>query len=163
MKYALILILFCVCCGVGYVMSQKFSKRKKFFDTLIILAEKLSLEINFSRERLQVLMNNFDENSKKNLLGIDQKFSDFLDKKCDLDMSIFKNADCLKPDEKESVLLFLKTLGRSDVENQTKEIANFVSRFAEVKKVCDAEQKKYGSLCIKLGVIAGIFLAIIII
>ena len=67
----------------------------------------------------------------------------------------------LKNDEKDLVFMFFKALGRRDVENQTKELQGFVSRFSEVKTKCDAEQKKYGALSIKLGVVAGLFWAVI--
>ncbi len=164
MKYLLILFVFVICVGVGYFFSTKYMKRKKFFASLISLADKLSLEINFSRERLKVLLENFDANSKKHLLGIDENFVRYLDRNCELtNDEIFKNVNCLKPDERDLILLFFKTLGRSDVENQTKEIQTFVSRFGEIKKKCDEEQKKYGSLSIKLGVVAGLFFAIVMI
>lgn len=163
MKYLLILAIFALCVGVGYFFSSKYMKRKKFFGSLIALADKLSLEINFSRERLKVLLQNFDSTAKKSLLGIDERFVSYLNKECELTSEdIFKKADCLKPEEKDVVLMFFKTLGRSDVENQTKEIQSYVSRFGDFKKKCDEEQKKYGSLAIKLGVIAGLFCAIII-
>ncbi len=163
MKYVFILILFCGCTFMGYVFSRKYQKRKRFFASLISLADKLSIEINFSRERLKVLVLNFDETTRKNLLGIDQKFVDFLDKKCELTSEIFKGIDILKQEEKDLILLFFKTLGRSDVENQTKEISSFVARFSEIKAICDQEQKKYGSLSLKLGIVAGLFLVIILI
>ncbi len=164
MKYILIILVFFICLGVGYFFSMKYMKRKKFFTSLIALADKLSLEINFSRERLKVLLQNFDASAKKNLLGVDENFVKYLDKNCELtNEEIFKKADCLKSEEKDLILLFLKTLGRSDVENQTKEIQTFVARFGEIKQKCDEEQKKYGSLSIKLGVVAGLFFAIIMI
>lgn len=163
MKYVLIVFIFCLCAFVGYIFSVKYMKRKKFFNSLIVFADKLSLEINFSRERLKVLLENFDSANKKNLLGIDEKFVEFLDKKIELTSeNIFKKADVLKNDEKDFILLFLKTLGRSDVENQTKEIQNFVSRFNEMKTQCDTEQKKYGSLSLKLGIVAGLFWVVIL-
>ena len=161
MKYAFICLAFCVCTFVGYSFSKKYTKRKKFFSSLIFLADKLSLEINFSRERLKVLIENFDETNKKNLLGLDEKFVQYLDKKIELDGDIFQKINILKPEEKDLILLFLKALGRSDVENQMKEIEGYISRFAEVKAVCDTEQKKYGSLSLKLGIDSGLFLAII--
>lgn len=164
MKIFFIAAIFCVCVVIGWRFSNKYLRRKKFFASLITLADKLSLEINFSRERLKVLLENCDENTKKNLLEIDKRFVDYLDKKCELTgEEIFKKADILKNDEKDAVLLFLKTLGRSDVENQTKEIKNFVAKFNEIKSGCDQEHKKYGSLSLKLGVIAGLFFAIILI
>lgn len=162
MKYVLIVIVFCACVMVGYIISNRFSRRKKFFTSLIAFADKISVEINFSRERLKILIENFDTSNKNNLLGIEKRFLDYLDKKCELtNEEIFQKNDLLKPEEKDLILLFLKTLGRSDVENQTKEINSFVSRFNEIKSVCDVEHKKYGSLSMKLGVIAGLFCAII--
>ena len=96
MKYILIVMLFCLCVGVGYFFSLKYLKRKRFWGALINLADKLSLEINFSRERLKVLFSSFDMNNKKHLLGIDDAFVDFLDKKCELTKeNIFKNAQVL--------------------------------------------------------------------
>ncbi len=164
MKYVLIVIVFCACVWVGHIISNRFSKRKKFFASIIAFADKLAVEINFSRERLRVLIENFDTSNRKNMIGIDQKFLDYLDKKCELTSEeIFQKNDLLKPDEKDFVLLFLKTLGRSDVENQTKEIQSFISRFNEIKAQCDVEHKKYGSLSLKLGIIAGLFCAIIMI
>lgn len=164
MKYVLIVLLFLACVGVGYIFSVKYRKRKNFFAAIIALADKLSLEINFSRERLKNLLESFDKETAKHLLGVDEKFVEYLDKKSELvDAEIFKKADCLKSDEKNLILLFLKTLGRSDVENQTKEISNFKAQFGEIKKKCDEEQKKYGTLSIKLGVVAGLFCAIILI
>ena len=128
------------------------------------MAEKLSVEINFSRERLKVLIENLDASTKANMFGVEKQFVEYLDKKCELTQeAIFKNADCLKNDEKELILLFFKTLGRSDVENQTKEIQTFISRFQDVKKVCDEEQKKYGKLSVKLGIVAGLFFVVVLI
>lgn len=162
MKYILILMVFCICVFVGYFFSAKYNKRKKFFAAIISFANKISLDINFSRERLKVLIQNFDEGTKKHLLGIDERFLDYLDKKCELENeAIFGKIEILKKEEKDLLLLFFKTLGRSDVENQTKEIQSFISRFVEVKDSCDKEQKKYGSLSLKLGFVAGLFFAVV--
>jgi len=162
MKYLLILVVFALCTYIGYIFSVKYNKRKKFFNALIGFADKLSLEINYSRERLKVLIENFDSKQKKCLLGVDESFLNYLDKKEELSQeNMFKKATILKNDEKDAVMLFFKTLGRSDVENQTKEIGSFVTRFSEIKNLCDQEQKKYGSLSLKLGIIAGLFCAVI--
>ena len=152
MKYLLIVVVFCLCSYIGYIFSVKYNKRKKFFASLICFADKLSLEINYSRERLKVLIEGFDSKQKKCLLGVDEAFLQYLEKKEELTQeNLFKKAQVLKNDEKDSVLLFFKT----------KEISSFVSRFSEIKTVCDQEQKKYGSLSLKLGIIAGLFCAVI--
>ena len=101
MKYFFIGLVFCLCVFVGYIISKKFAKRKKFFEGIIAFADKLSLDINFSRERLRVLIENFDLNQRKNLLGIDVAFLDFLDKKGELsNENVFKRADVLKSEER---------------------------------------------------------------
>lgn len=163
MKYLIIVSIFSLCVFIGFKFSSRYTKRKKFFDSIIVLADKLSMEINFSRERLKVLLENCDTSTQKNLLEIDKKYIDFLDKKCELNTeTIFGKTTLLNNDEKQLVVLFFKTLGRSDVENQTKEIKSFIARFSEIKNKCDIEQKKYGSLSAKLGVVAGLMFAIVL-
>lgn len=164
MKYALLVILFLICTFVGYFFSLKYKKRQKFFSSLIMLAEKLDVEINYSRERLKKLIQEFDNNQRKNLMGIENNYLNFLDGDEELNSELlFKNISFLKPSEKDLVFLFFKNLGRSDVENQSKEIKSYVKRFEEQSKICDSENKKYGSLCTKLGIIAGLFLVVILI
>ena len=120
MKWIIMGVLFCVCVGVGYLFSMKFKKRVQFYSALIMLAQKLDVEINFSRERLKKLIESVDDKTRKNL-------------------------------------------GRSDVTGQTKEIQNFLKRFDDNLAKCATENKKYGSLCIKLGIIAGLFMVVILI
>ena len=129
-----------------------------------MLGEKLDIEISYSRERLKKLIEEFDENQKKNLLGIDKNYISFLssDEEFKSDL-LFKNVNILKPSEKDMIFLFFKNLGRSDVDNQTKEIKSYVKRFEELSKTCDLENKKYGSLCTKLGIIVGLLFVVLLI
>lgn len=163
MKYFIIIFIFILCVFIGYIFSIKYKKRKNFFSSIITLANKLSLEINFSRERLKILIENSDFSSKKYLYEIDKKFVDFLDKKSELtEEYLFEKIDFLTKEEKEIVYMFFKTLGRSDVENQTKEIQNFLKRFSQSYEQCESQQKKYGPLSVKLGIVAGLFFAVLI-
>ena len=164
MKYVLLGLVFCVCVGVGYIFSLKYKRRQKFFSALIMLAEKLDVEINYSRDRLKKLIQEFDEGQKKHLLGIDKNYIQYLDGDEEFKTEVlFKNINILKSSEKDLIFIFFKNLGRSDVENQSKEIKNYVKRFEEQSKTCDIENKKYGALCTKLGIVAGLFLVVILI
>ena len=164
MKYILLGILFVICTMAGYIFSLKYKRRQRFFSSLIMLAEKLDVEINYSRERLKKLIQEFDLNQKKNLMGVENNYLNFLDGDGELTSELlFKNISFLKQSEKDLVFLFFKNLGRSDVENQSKEIKSYVKKFEDVSKICDAENKKYGSLCTKLGIIAGLFLIVVLI
>jgi len=164
MKIFLLILLFAICVLVGYMFSLKYKKRQKFFSSLIMLAEKLDVEINYSRDRLKKLIEEFDANSKKHLLGIDDNYVGYLQGTDELTSDfLFKNISILKPSEKDLIFLFFKNLGRSDVENQTKEIKSYVKRFEQQSQVCDNENKKYGALCTKLGIIVGLFIVVILI
>ncbi len=163
-KYILLLLLFCISVFVGYMFSLKYRRRQKFFSSLIMLAEKLDVEINYSRETLKKLVLEFDPNHRKYLCGIDGNYVSFLEGEGDLTAeALFKNISILKASEKDLIYLFFKSLGRSDVENQSKEIKSYVKRFEALSSVCDNENKKYGALCTKFGIIAGLFIVVILI
>ena len=121
------------------------------------------MEINFSRGPLKKLIEGMDEKTKRNLFGLDKNFLNYLSGSEELTQeALFKNCPVLKPEEKEMVFLFFKSLGRSDVLGQSKEILNFVKRFDENLTKCASENKKYGSLSLKLGFIAGLFIVVIL-
>ena len=79
MKWIVIVLLFTISVFLGYMFSSKYKKRMSFFSSLILLAQKLDVEINFSRERLKKLIENFDTKSKQNLLEVDKNFLTYLD------------------------------------------------------------------------------------
>ena len=164
MKWVLMAVIFVICVFIGVIFSSKYKKRVQFFSALILLAQKLDVEINYSRERLKKLIESFDEKSKKNLLGVDIAFLEYLDKGGELTSEkLFKKSGILKTEEKETVTLFFKNLGRSDVENQTKEIKNSLSRFEKLQSDATNDNKKYGTLGTKLGIITGLVIAILLI
>ena len=87
MKWIIMGVLFCVCAGVGYLFSMKFKKRVQFYSALIMLAQKLDVEINFSRERLKKLIESVDDKTRKNLFEVDKNFISYLDSEGELDMN----------------------------------------------------------------------------
>lgn len=164
MKWILMGILFACCVVVGYIFSSKYKKRMSFFSTLILLAQKLDVEINFSRERLKKLIESFDEKSRGALLGIDKAFIDYLENGGELTSErLFGKNNLIKSEDREIVTIFFRSLGRSDVENQSKEIKNSISRFEKLLNDASSENKKYGKLGTKLGIITGLAIIIILI
>ena len=163
-KWSIMIILFFLCLIIGYYFSKKYTNRLKFFKSIILLCQNLDIEINYSRERLKKLISDYDEKTKKNLLGIDEEFLKYLDNPKELKKEeLFKNASILKKEEQDLIFLFFKNLGRSDVENQTNELKNFIAKFEEIKIKAENENKKYGSLSLKLGLITGLFILVILI
>ena len=164
MKYLILALLIICSILIGYIFSKKYRVRAKFFNSLIYLCLKFDVEINYSRERLKNIIESLDEKYKQHLYGIDKNYILFINDKTPLEKEmLFKGINFLKDDEKDIIFMFFKTLGRSDVDSQSKEIKNYQNRFEEISTKTTAENKKYGSLSIKLGIIAGLFLVVIFI
>ena len=164
MKILLMILLACIAILIGYIFSKKYKTRSNFFQSLVMLCQKFDVEINFSRERLKNMFDSLEEKHKNNLYGIDKNFLSYLDKESSLDKeSLFKNINFLKNDEKDVIFMFFKSLGRSDVDSQSKEIKNYQTRFEGFSTSANNDNKKYGSLSIKLGIIAGLFLIVLFI
>ncbi len=163
MKWILIAIVFIACIIIGYVFSLKYKRRANFFKALILLSQKLDIGINFSRERLQNLFAGLDEGIKKDLNNLTENYISYLQENSDLTSEkLFKGINLLKDNEKEIVLMFFKMLGRSDVESQSKEIKNFEIRFNEFSSKANEENKKYGGLSLKMGLIIGLMSTVIL-
>lgn len=163
MKIFLIVLIMILSIFVGFVFSKKYSNRNKFFQSLVSLCQKFDVEINYSRERVKNILENLDEKHKINLSGLDKNYISFIEKKNQLDKeTLFKNISFLKESEEDMILLFFKSLGRSDVDSQSKEIKNYQKKFEDKLKETQTENKKYGTLSIKLGVIVGLFVVVLL-
>ncbi len=164
MKYVILILLVVLCTFIGFIFSKKYSVRANFYQALLYLCQKFDIEINYSRERLKNIFLGLDDKNKSALRGIDKNYIAFIDKEAPLDKNnLFKGINFLKDNEKDLIFTFFKSLGRSDVDSQSKEIKNFQSRFEELTSKTNAENKKYGSLSIKLGLICGLVLVVILI
>ena len=164
MKLLLLVLIACLAIYIGFIFSKKYKKRENFFLALVMLCQKFDVEINYSRQRLKNIFSSLDDKQKKSLHGIDKNFLSFIDKESPLDKNfLFNGINFLKEDEKDVIFMFFKNLGRSDVDSQSKEIRNFQNRFESFSTSAINENKKYGSLCIKLGIVAGLFIVILFI
>lgn len=164
MKFFILAFLALCCVGIGYIFSLKYRRRAIFFRTLVMLCQKIDVEINYSRERLKNLLKNFDDKTKRNLHGLDANYITYLENNTSLEeATLFKNINFLKQNEKDLILLFFKSLGRSDLASQSQELKNYEKRFEEFSNGASGENKKYGSLSIKLGIIAGLAVVVLFI
>ncbi len=164
MKWFLIVVLGLMCVIGGMFFSNKYKKRKDFFNALILLSQKLDVEINYSRERLVILIESLDEKIRKSLIKIDVNFLNALKKGTEITAEIlFEKQKLIKQNEQEMIVMFFKSLGRSNVENQSKEIKNFISRFENFHTLACNDETKFGKLGFKLGIISAIAILIILI
>lgn len=164
MKYILLAVFSIVSIYLGYVFSKKYRMRESFFLALVMLCQKFDVEINYSRQRLKNIFSSLDDKQQKSLHGIDKNFLAFIDKETPLEKEfLFKGFNFLKEDEKDVIFMFFKNLGRSDVDSQSKEVKNFQNRFESMSTNAINENKKYGKLSIKLGIVAALFIFVLFI
>ena len=117
MKIALIIVLIGCCTYIGYGFSKYYSNRKTFYLDLILLMDKLKLDIAFSKEKISNIISSYEPMSK-NLKTLCQNFVNMLQQNQFNQDSLFENINILKNEEKNTIALFFKTLGRFDLENQ---------------------------------------------
>ena len=76
---------------------------------------------------------------------------------------MFSKRCVLSTEEKQLVFMFFDGLGKYDLFNQIKEIENYNSKFKALIETAEVENKKFGGLYIKLGLMLGILIGILII
>lgn len=146
---------------LGYGFSSYYTSRSKFFKNLELLFEKLNLEINFSQSKLIEIIKNFDTHNK-DVKKLSCNFIRCLEYDLEItNQAIFEGIKILNDDEKNVVCMFLKTLGKFDAFNQTKQLASQKQELNLLYKSAEEEAKKYAPLYIKLGIIAGLVVALI--
>ena len=164
MKYFFLLAIAGACVLVGLMYSKKYRRRANFFRSLVMLCQKFDVEIKFSRERIKNIFLTIDDKQKQHLFGLTDNFISFIDMETPLEKEcLFKGITFLKEEEKDVIFMFFKTLGRSDVDSQSQETKNYQTRFEGLSTSANNDNKKYGSLSVKLGIVVGLFLIVLFI
>lgn len=160
----LLVILLVVLFGMlGFGFSGYFIIRKNFFNSLSSFLMEVKTNVNFNSKRVTEILSN-NSNRNKNVYRLLENYSNSLARKDVVDKDIlFDGISFLTEQEKESIFVFFSSLGKVDIFNQVEQIDCFIKTFSEYydssKKQCD----KKCSLYTKLGILLGLFVALLII
>lgn len=165
MKFILVGV---VLVGMGYIgfgLARFYRRRKRFFADLILFCEKLCVDISFSKETLKTIVSSNLTNFSKDFKNVLERYLDFLSLKSSevTPNLLFKSSTLLSKEEQENIALFFKSLGRLDASNQVADINNFKNKFLNFQSNADEENKKFGSLSLKLMLLFGALVVIILI
>lgn len=165
MKFILVGV---VLVGMGYIgfgFARFYRRRKRFFADLILFCEKLCVDISFSKETLKTIVSSNLTNFSKDFKNVLERYLDFLSLKSSevTPNLLFKGSTLLSKEEQENIALFFKSLGRLDVSCQVTDINNFKNKFLNFQSNADEENKKFGSLSLKLMLLFGALVVIILI
>lgn len=164
MKLVLIILLVVLCGAIGFGISNVYKQRKNFYESYLSFLEILKMEIGFSASKLDEIINKSISNlHNKDFNCLLKNYLNILSSEASLTNEIlFKNIKFLNENEKEDILLFFKNLGKTDVFNQVDIIK---SKTESVKGQCEKLKKECEKFCplyTKLGILSGLFLALII-
>lgn len=165
MKYILIAVIVFGVSYIGYGINKYYRKRKRYFDDLILLTERLSVDISFSKDSLTTIFLNSLDSYGSDVKSIVNSYLEFLNdnqKELNNDL-LFNKSTLIKKEEQETIYLFFKSLGRLDASNQIAEINNFKTKFATLKEDADRDNKKFGSLSFKLAILFALLVIILLI
>ena len=150
---------------IGFGFARFYRRRKRFFADLILFCEKLCVDISFSKETLKTIVSSNLTNFSKDFKNVLERYLDFLSLKSSevTPNLLFKGSTLLSNEEQENIALFFKSLGRLDVSCQVADINNFKNKFLNFQSNADEENKKFGSLSLKLMLLFGALVVIILI
>ena len=137
----------------GYVLGKNYSNREKFYNELMIFCNMLIANIRFNKNKLNVICEDY-ANSCSNDMG--EYIYNYLNNSM-TDISFISKY------ENKKIKDFFDGLGNFDSNSEIGYIENYKIYFNECYKKSVEENKKYGTLYSKLGLILGLVLVILFI
>lgn len=163
MKMVLLIGIVSLCGFVGFGISSHYSERKKFFFELKRFVNSLKNEINFSLTKLVCVVEKLNKQIKnKNMNVLLSNYVSILNSKKKVNLNdLFQNINFLDEQEKNNVLLLFTRLGRLDITNQINELKNYEKIFDDYYIQAKTSSEKFCPLYTKMGILVGLFVAII--
>lgn len=142
-RFIIGIILVIISVLIAYLLNFKYSERKRFFDDLYVFTKKTLDKVSFSNETIN------ESNGE---------FSKYIE-----NPEVINENKYLTKQEKEYLVSFFSTIGRTERKNETEKLKRYLYDFSVYKTDAEKEYKKKTPLYIKLGFYVGILLLILII
>lgn len=153
LKFVLGVLIVAFCTLLGWLFSNKYRVRKKFFTQLSSFNERYLAELKFSRKPLPVFLSESHFTGEfETLIG---EFSKSHTTKI--------TANFLTQTEKDYISEYLTMLGKGDSHSQSGYFTAQADFLSEKKNGSEKEAKSYSELSVKLGLLAGLAFVILII
>ena len=152
-KFLLCIIAVSLCVMLAWLLTRKYRLRMQFYYNLNLFNERLVNEVSYTKIPLPAFMVNGDF---KRMLEVkrDARF-DNGDEGCDIEY--------LSEDERKFLGDYFRMIGKSDAASQKTYLSAMREEIAEKKQKSEELYRKYFSLYIKLGFLAGLILVVLIV
>ena len=138
---------------LGFLLSKKYTDRKKFYLSFCEFNKILKNEISFSQKTIVEILKGRD--------GTDCFYkyliSYFINKK-----ELNLNVEYISKEEKDFLNNYVKTIGNSDKKTQIEYIESISCYLDKKSNEVSIEEKKYKKTYLKLGFLIGLILLIIL-
>lgn len=150
----LILAIFCLIAGLcsGIKLSEKYTEKYKLYKSLNEFNEDFYGEVNFFREGIGTL-------GKR--IYLSDIFCRMLNEYF-TEGKIEKFPKFLTETQKNDIINYFSAIGKSDAETQDEIYRNYSRKYISELQSAGEEQKKYGSLCKKAGLLIGLAVFVIL-
>jgi len=160
-------ILFCIfavfgCSYIGFGMSKNFKRKTRLYEDLVVFCGKIKSDIGYFGYTVSQILNNGMKNRGDDFCLICQKVL----KRLSLPQSLLtlddiKELSFVSDEEKSLICDFFCLLGKTDAKEQSEQSQVFEKIFFEKLEASKEEYKTKGSLYGKLGIYAGLFVALL--
>lgn len=156
MKIALLLILFSSVSLLGVQISKVYSNKENFYFELNNFINFLIGEISFLKTDLVQISENY--------ISTNPIFKNFIQnlKNKLLFETEFERIEILNENENLSIKNFVDNLGKNDSVTECDKLKNILENFKITLNETREQNKKYGSMIKKLGILSGFLLCIIV-
>ncbi len=156
-KFLLCIIAVSLCVLLAWLLTRKYRLRMQFYYNLNLFNERLVNEVSYTKIPLPAFMEKYTFNGDfRRMLEVkrDARF-DNGDEGCDMDY--------LSEDERKFLGDYFRMIGKSDAASQKTYLSAMREEIADKKQKSEELYRKYFSLYIKLGFLAGLILVVLIV
>ena len=142
LKVLLCVLLFVLCVGCAFWLTRKYRKRKDFFYNLDLFNERLLNEVSYTRIPLPAFAEKYEFTGDFRKMLEDKK-DDFQAEKYEFE--------------------YFRMVGGGDAASQKTYLSALRKEIEDQRRASDEVYKRYFSLYLKLGVLAGLVLIILLV
>lgn len=155
LKFFLCAAVLALCVGCSFLLTRKYKQRRDFFYNLDLFNERLVNEVSYTKIPLPSFVEKYEFTGDFKRMLEEKRSTDF-------QAETYEFA-YLTDDEKKFLGDYFRMIGSSDAASQKTYLTALRKEIENRRSESENVYKKYFSLYIKLGVLAGLILVILIV
>ena len=144
-----------LCVAFSWLLTRKYRQRMQFYYNFDLFNERLVNEVSYTKIPLPAFLEKYTFSGEFRQLLEEKRRSEFREQEFSVEF--------LNEDERKFVSDYFRMIGKSDASSQKTYLTAMRGEINEKKRESAEEYKKYFSLYMKLGFLAGLVLVVLIV